>query len=74
MLYLNDFYIPYCLSTINKSNKEADFCYMLICAGVCLNTGQVYECVNESLCEPGRQVKLRQSQKCSHGVKSSDRE
>lgn len=37
-----------------------------------MNTRQVYECVNESLCALCGEAK--QSQKCNHGVKSSERE
>lgn len=36
-----------------------------------LNVGQVYECVNESLCDLRGEAK--QSQECNYEVKSSDR-
>ena len=54
-----------------KCDGGADFFDTPICEGVCLNTGQVCECVNESLCALRGEAKQRQSQKCNPGVKSS---
>lgn len=66
--------MPYGLKELDGGSREPDFFYTPKCEGVCLNTGQVYECVNESLCALCGEAKQRQSQKCNHGVKSSERE
>ena len=41
---------------------------------MCVNPGQVCECVKESLCARRGEVKQRPSQKCKDGVKSLESE